>query len=72
MLAEQMRRAPGVPVPGVSEIVMAGDAVVTMLPPASVTDTTGWPGQGVPAVDPLGWLVKARCAGGPTVTARGC
>src|SRR5207245_8377880 len=43
--------------------------VVTVLPPASWTFTTGWIGKTpLAAVAPLGWVVTTRWVAGPTVT----
>ena len=41
--------------------------VVTVLPPASWTLTTGWTGNTPPEAAPLGCVVKASLLAGPTV-----
>jgi hypothetical protein len=41
---------------------------VTTLPPESSTETLGWVAKVAPLVAPPGWVVKASCAAGPTVS----
>ena len=58
-----------VPPPGLVPIasVMLALLVVTVLPPASWTLTTGWVPKLVPPVPPPGWVVNATFVAAPTV-----
>jgi len=58
-----------VPLPGFVPIASVIDAelLVTVLPPASCTFTTGCTAQAVPPVPPPGCVVKASWAADPTV-----
>ena len=47
--------------------VMGSLLVVTVLPPASRTVTTGWVPKAIPPVEPEGFVVKVRTAAGPVV-----
>ena len=63
-LAVQVRVAPaGVVMVRVTEAAL----VVTVLPPASWTATTGWVANAMPPVEPEGLVVKASLVAGPTV-----
>ena len=59
-----------VPPPGFVPIasVTLLESVVTTLPPASSTLTTGCVPKAIPPVEPDGCVVNASCAAGPTVT----
>ena len=47
--------------------VTESDPVVTVLPPASWTVTTGWVAKAMPPVEPEGLVVKASLVAAPTV-----
>ena len=65
-LAVQAERGPAAGLGGDGQ----GDrvvAVVTVLPPASSTVTTGWVAQACPSTPPPGWVVKASWVAAPMV-----
>ena len=63
-LLEQVSVAPaGVVIARVTEALL----LVTVLPPASVTLTTGCVPKEIPPVDPAGFVVKASLVAGPVL-----
>ena len=60
--ALQLRTAPE---PPVSVRSMVAADVVTVFPPSSWTLMAGWVANGVPPVEPDGWVVKASLEAGP-------